>query len=177
MASSGASSPPPPLANQGAEMDGLGIDGHWIGIHDADPRAVPIYRRHYSAKRHSRPKQTFGFMGPGAQLVLMTLDCMALFAWRQNQVRWDEQKGIECTIFRNEGPVLSSELILEAVELAWGRWPGERLFTYVWDAKVGSVNPGYCFKKAGWQTCGRNKDGRLTILEIYPEPVADRAGD
>jgi hypothetical protein len=53
--------------------------------------------------------------------------------------------------------------------LAWQRWPGKRLFTYVWDAKVKSANPGYCFKKAGWQHCGRNADGRLTILEKLPE--------
>jgi hypothetical protein len=31
-----------------------------------------------------------------------------------------------------------------------------------------SANPGYCFKQAGWRTCGRNKDGRLTILERLP---------
>ncbi len=76
--------------------------------------------------------------------------------------------GIECLIFRNEGPILSSTLIREADELAWARWPGERHFTYVWDAKVRSTNPGFCFKRAGWHPCGRNADGRLTILEILP---------
>jgi hypothetical protein len=73
-----------------------------------------------------------------------------------------------CSIFRNEGPLRSSDLILEAEQLAWRRWPGQRLFTYVWPAKVKSVNPGYCFKMAGWQQCGRNKDGRLIILEKLP---------
>jgi hypothetical protein len=75
---------------------------------------------------------------------------------------------VNCAIFRNEGQRLSSDLILAAEEMAWRRWPGERLFTYVWDAKVKSVNPGYCFKMAGWTSCGRNKDGRLTILEKWP---------
>jgi hypothetical protein len=27
---------------------------------------------------------------------------------------------------------------------------------------------GYCFKQAGWRACGRNADGRLTILELLP---------
>jgi hypothetical protein len=25
-----------------------------------------------------------------------------------------------------------------------------------------------CYRKAGWKVAGRNKDGRLTILEILP---------
>jgi len=149
-------------------VNGFGIDGKWIGIKDGDPRAVALYRRHYSQKILRRPKRSNGFMGPGFHMILITLDCHALFTWRENLVRWDDQSGIECTIFRNEGPVLSSELILEAEDLAWRRWPGKRLFTYVWDAKVASVNPGYCFKRAGWKPCGRNADGRLTILEKLP---------
>ena len=102
-------------------------------------------------------------------MTLITATGDALFVWLKNRVeRYDKQVGVNCTVFRNEGPVLSSDLILEAEELAWQRWPGERLFTYVWDAKIESVNPGYCFKKARWTACGRNKDGRLTILEKFP---------
>ena len=101
-------------------------------------------------------------------MVLLTGDCLALFVWQRSTIpRYDEQTGINCSVFRNEGPLLSSMLIVEAMELAWRRWPGERLFTYVAEAKIQSVNPGYCFKKAGWQTCGRNKTGRLTVLECY----------
>ena len=37
--------------------------------------------------------------------------------------------------------------------LAWERWPGERLFTYVDPNKVRSFNPGYCFLRAGWDRC------------------------
>ena len=32
--------------------------------------------------------------------------------------------------------------------------------------KIGSVNPGYCFKKAGWSQVGMNKDGRLILLAV-----------
>ena len=98
-------------------------------------------------------------------MVLLTSDGLGLFVWRLTLIRRDGQLGIECSVFRNEGPLLSSDLILEAEELAWQRWPGQRLFTYIWPAKVKSVNSGYCFKCAGWRQCGRNKDGRLIILE------------
>ena len=172
-------------------MNGLGIDGHWIGIHDADPRAIALYRRHYSSK--SKSNNSHGFIGVGERMVLLTLKGDALFAWhlkitpqerdsrepeKRRKLRGNEPSiynigedrvGLMCSVFRNEGPTLSSELILEAEELAWQRWPGIRLFTYVWDSKVESVNPGYCFKMAGWKTCGRNADGRLTILEKLPE--------
>ena len=148
--------------------NGLGIEGHWIGIHDGDPRAVTLYRRHYSAPRLGRLRYHANqrkFCGPGAHMVLLTSDGLGLFVWRLNLIRQDGQLGMECSVFRNEGPLRSSDLILEAEELAWCRWPGQRLFTYVWPAKVKSINPGYCFKCAGWRQCGRNKDGRLIILE------------
>lgn len=172
---------------------GLGIDGHWIGTHDADPRAVALYRRHYSAQARLHKNHKSGFIGPSERMVLITVDCSALFAWRlmlppderisklarpdrRREKRGNEptqyfgdQTGLMCTIFRNEGYILSSELILEAECLAWQRWPGIRLFTYVWDSKIASVNPGYCFKKAGWKSCGRNADGRMSILEKLPE--------
>ena len=32
-------------------MNGLGIDGNWVGIKDGDPRAVALFNRHYSARR------------------------------------------------------------------------------------------------------------------------------
>jgi hypothetical protein len=145
------------------------VDGYWLPSHRADPRAYALYRRHYSAAKNStsRRTQTSNFMGPGECMVLLTEDCQAVFAWQRNTTqRYDHQTGVICTLFRNEGPVLSSELIREASELARQRWPGERLFTYVADNKIRSTNPGYCFLKAGWRTCGRNADGRLTILEL-----------
>jgi hypothetical protein len=95
----------------------------------------------------------------------MTPDKLALFVWRRNRYRWDGQKGVECTIFRNEGPHLSSELIGDAVELARMKWLDERLFTYVDPKAIKSTDPGHCFKMAGWRKAGRNKSGRLVVLE------------
>lgn len=155
------------------DIKGLGVDGHWIGIRDGDPRAIALYRRHYSyiQRKRCRPSR---LVGGSAHILLLTVDGLAVFGWLERlreEVFTNEsaERGILNTIFRNEGPVQSSDLIREAEELAWGRWPGQRLFTYVWDIKVRSPNPGYSYKSAGWHPCGRNKDGRLTILEKYPE--------
>jgi hypothetical protein len=147
------------------------LGGHWYASWRSDPAAAALYRRHYSAEKNARLGiRDLNFMGPGETLVLLTTRCDALFAWQRNTgPRLDGQEGVICTVFRNEGPVLSSDLIREADEIAWRRWPGTRLFTYVWDAKIRSANPGYCFKMAGWKPCGRNADGRLTILECLPE--------
>lgn len=155
------------------------LDGHWFSVSDKDVRAVDMYRRHYSAgQNRNLPRQRAarqtrregGIAGTGDYLALMTPLCDALFVWKRypNGLSINgAQRGVVCSVFRNEGPTLSSALITEADQLAWQRWPGERLYTYVWDAKIRSTNPGYCFLKAGWRKCGRAKD-RLTILEILP---------
>lgn len=147
---------------------------HWIPILDGDPRAAAIYNRHYSARHYRDGRQRRLFVGPGEKLALLTVDCNALFVWRKFR-SMDGQQGVNCAVFRNESAALSSELIKEACAIAWQRWPGQRLYTYVNDSKVRSCNPGYCFKMAGWQLCGRNKDGKLSILEIIP-PVGRAAG-
>lgn len=90
-------------------------------------------------------------MGPGEKLVLITSDKKALFAWRKNTYRQDGQKGIECSIFRNEGCFPSSLLIETAVKLAREKWGSTaRLFTYVNPSAIKSTTPSYCFLKAGW---------------------------
>jgi hypothetical protein len=76
--------------------------------------------------------------------------------------------GWTCTIFRNETGERSSTLILEAEAalVASGASCGpDGLITYVWDARVRSVNPGACFKHAGWKRTGRSADGRKTLLQ------------
>ena len=137
----------------------------WLQSHDRNPFATALADRHYSRK-HIGAKN--GFVGPGEKLVLMSPDNRALFVWlRANpDYRGDKQKGINCTIFRNESSVLSSKLISEAEAWALKRWPDEkRLFTYVGKTKVKSSKPGWCFIKAGWKIVGENKSGKLVLLE------------
>lgn len=137
--------------------------GAWIAVPDGDARARAIYLRHYSARHYRDGRRRGLFVGPGGKMVLLTPECDALFVWRRF-INDDGQQGVNCAVFRNEGPRLSSDLIREACELAWVRWSGERLYTYVAPRKIRSTNPGYCFLMAGWTVCGQTKGG-LVILE------------
>jgi len=140
----------------------------WIPIRDGDPRALGLYLRHYSARKNGATrlwsKNYNRFAAPGENLILLTPLCDALFVWSKQLYRLDDQYGVNCAVFRNEGPQLSSDLISTASELAWERWPGERLFTFVDSTKIRSSNPGYCFVMAGWRRCGLSNKG-LVILE------------
>ncbi len=147
----------------------------WLPTKDGDVRAFDLFRRHYTFRPYADRRRAdsgyrnrFQFVGPGEKMVLLTADCQALFVWRKF-IDDSGQTGVNCAVFRNEGSELSSRLILEAEHLAWGRWPGERLYTYVNQDKVKSSNPGYCFKKAGWQKCGHTKVKQLLILEKFPD--------
>jgi hypothetical protein len=147
------------------------IAGSWLPVLDGDDRARALASRHYSWRTYRDGRARRLFVGPGEKMVLMTVRCDALFVWRKFIDR-SGQQGVNCSIFRNEGgrgcrnsthSHCSSNLIHQAVLLAWERWPGERLYTYVDRRKV-SANPGYCFICAGWTRCGSTKGG-LLILE------------
>ena len=148
--------------------------------HRADPRALALYKRHYSAAKSApyRQARSLNFVAAGQPLVLLTVAGDACFVWLRNTAeRLDRQRGICCTLFRNEGPLLSSDLVREADALAWARWPDvPRHFTYVDPGKVRSRNPGYCFLRAGWRRCGRSGRG-LLLLQVFPEWVPERASD
>lgn len=154
------------------------FDRYWNRISDADPRAIALYERHYSSGSR-KGSHHHGIAGAGQRLVLMTSESLALFVWKRFLPRsgraasyfW--MTGIWCSIFRNEGHSRSSDMVLEAEEWAWWKWPGETLHTFIDPASVASRNPGYCFKKAGWQ---RRKDiittRGLHVLEKCPESEA-----
>jgi hypothetical protein len=141
----------------------------WLLGKDGNPVGYALYSRHYSASRYSagRKRRRRQFVGPGEKMVLLGFMCAAVFAWQKQRYRRDGQQGVNCTIFRNESPHRSSDMIREAMSLAWERWPGERLFTLVDPRKVQSSNPGYCFLMAGWRKCGQSKNGKL-IFEVLP---------
>jgi hypothetical protein len=151
------------------------FDGYWLGVKDGDPRAFDLFSRHYSYQNYRDGRRNrygyrnrFLIIGPGEKLVLLGVDSRALFGWRRGS---DASQGfcVSCTVFRNESEYRSSDLILEATELAWARWPGERLVTYVDPRAVKSSNPGYCFIKAGWRKCGITKWNKLLIFEKLPD--------
>lgn len=139
----------------------LFADPVWVPIKDGNPTAMGIFMRHYTARER---RKVYQFIGPGEKLALLTPNADALFVWRKF-ISDAGEKGVNCAVFRNESPTRSSDLIREADVIAWQRWPGERLYTYVDPAKVRSVNPGCCFLKAGWRRCGVTASGKI-VLEI-----------
>lgn len=140
-----------------------------IRVPKFEPSAAALADRHYSRRKIGSPQ----FMPPGQTLVLMTETKDAVFGWWRPDPaagikQMNGRDGWTCTIFRNESARLSSELILEAerhlAESGRGCGP-DGMLTYVWDRKVKSKNPGFCFKKAGWKAIGKSADGRKTLLQ------------
>lgn len=147
------------------------ISGPWIQIHDGNKYALDIYSRHYSKYHYKDGRTVNRFVGPGERIVLLSQCGRALFVWRKFK-SMDNQIGINCSVFRNETEIPnklnSSTLIIEAEQIAWARWPEQRLYTYINPKRIKSTNPGYCFKKAGWKLCGVTKKNKLLILEKLP---------
>lgn len=141
--------------------------GTWIEVRDGNATARAIFDRHYSRARYADGRNQDRFVGPGARMVLLTPCARALLVWRKFFSK-DVQDGVNCAVYRNEGAGLSSELLLAGMAAAWSRWPGQRLYTYVNPRRVRSANPGYCFKKAGWNLCGITKTRKLLVLEVSP---------
>lgn len=145
----------------------------WQRVDKFDARAANLADRHYSRRKPGSPQ----FMPPGQTVILLSPDERAVFGWWRPHPdsgipAMNGLDGWTCTIFRNESPVLSSTMILDAERALYqtGCDVGpDGLLTYVWDRKVRSVNPGFCFKQAGWRALGRSADGRKTLLHKEPE--------
>ncbi len=136
-------------------------DKNWLSVLDGDPRAVALYRRHYSCRDPKIDYVRYGFSGKGESAIYLTLDCSALWCWRKVV-----SEGIYCSVFHNEGNILSSQLVREADLLAWQRWEDRRHFTHVNPREVNG--DGKCFKAAGWHKLKEHtKKNKLIILEIF----------
>lgn len=143
----------------------------WVVVPKGNKAAVALADGHYSRRKVGSPQ----FMPPGQTLVLITPDDKAVFGWWRPHpssgiTAMNGLDGWTCTIFRNTGPQRSSDLILAAERELLERYDvgPDGMLTYVWDAKVASDNPGYCFKVAGWRRIGRSQDKRKTLLQKRP---------
>ena len=117
---------------------------------------------HYSRQTPGSPQ----FMPPGETLVLRDSSGRVLFGWLSQMFRADGERGVCCSIFRNETGRCSSAIILEAEQWAIDYWTPRRFFTYVDPTEIKSANPGYCFKMAGWNFVRRTKDGKHLLEKV-----------
>ncbi len=144
----------------------MGFDDRaWIRVTKFDHRALALADRHYSRQSPG----SWQFLPPGETLAMVTRDGRAVWGVCHNMdpvgaMRW------RVTIFRNEGPLLSSDLVREATDATVGYWLrkyGRRPFplqTEVDPAKVRRKrDPGRCFLKAGWRRVGMRRG--LVVLQ------------
>lgn len=143
----------------------LPFSDHLITTTNFDGEMSLLADRHYS-RRTVGARQ---FLYSGRKLILRDADGLVLFGWvfPDPKYRMDNQEGYNCAIFRNESKRRSSEIILEAEEAALTKWGPNRFYTYVDPAKILSLNPGYCFKCAGWKKVWTTASGKI-LLEKNP---------
>ncbi|WNC17879.1 hypothetical protein [Brevibacillus brevis] len=142
--------------------------GMWFVTDKGDRNCRELADRHYSRQSVGNKQ----FCRPGHNLVLRTALADALWVtW--SGIRDDGLDAWECTIFRNESGYLSSDMIRWAVRATlkqWGLPPKDGIITYVDAEKVASRNPGFCFKKAGFQLIGKSKKG-LLLLQLSQRDI------
>ena len=151
---------------------------NWTMSHRFDPRAVPLADRHYSRRKVGSPQ----FVPPGRCLVLLSKDADALWvsSWPfAEYVRHAWAGALVCSLFRNEGPILSSQLIREAVAATrwyWPELPELGMITFVDAGKVRHKrDPGRCYLRAGFRRVGETKGGLVALQMLpadMPEPAA-----
>jgi hypothetical protein len=143
---------------------------YWHLSHRRDVRALPLANAHYNRQKPGSPQ----FVPPGRCLVLLTTHADALWvsSWPFPEFVKHAWPGAwVCSCFRNEGPVLSSLLIREAVACTrwwWPEVPRAGMVTFIDPGKVRRKrDPGRCFLKAGFRPAGRTRGG-LVALQCLP---------
>lgn len=151
----------------------------WQIAHRADPRCVALADRHYSRQKIGTPQ----FVPPGRCLVLYAKTESGEAVWVTS---WPFAEYVKhawagawvCSIFRNEGAALSSLLIRQAVAATrahYGEPPSLGIITFVLPSAIRSINPGACYRKAGWKRAGAAKDGKPCFQQLpadMPPPEA-----
>jgi hypothetical protein len=150
----------------------------WQRSHRADPVGAMLADRHYT-RQHIGSKQ---FVPPGRCFVLRSPagDALWVTSWPYAQYVKHAWAGAwVCSLFRNESPALSSDLIRLAV--AHTRWhlpdvPTLGIVTFIDPAKVRHKRDfGRCYRRAGWREVGATKGGLIALQLLpgdMPEPVA-----
>jgi hypothetical protein len=163
---------------------------YWTETHKGDSRCRVLADRHYSRQNPGHPM----FTRPGYNQVLYCADSVGTAVWVWFRPKWESGiKGtlrkdglfaIECTLFRNETGILSSELIIAACLflLTWERaqdveWP---------DGAITGVNskhtarrrskhalPGKCYREAGWEPFEHRSTERADVWLHYARTSFD----
>lgn len=144
---------------------------HWRLSYRADPVARDIADRHYSRQKPG----TAQFVPPGRCLVLVSNDESAYWvtSWPFGEYVKHAWPGAWiCSAFRNEGKILSSELITDAVaatRFEFGEPPVSGMITFIDTGKVRRKRDwGRCYIKAGFRRLEEKTKGGLVVVQMLP---------
>ncbi len=146
----------------------------WRESHRADRAAVALADRHYNRQHVGSPQ----FVPPGRNLCFVTEDDKSVWttSWPFAEYVKHAWAGAWVnSIFRNEGPRLSSELILEAIACTRWTWepPELGIITFVDAGKVSPKrDPGRCYRRAGFEHVGFTKGG-LWAFQLLPDAMPE----
>lgn len=144
-------------------------------VKPTEPIVLEMVRSHYShrASCEQRPRtiKTSKTWWSNARLVVFSdPERTLVFAWQwpKDGIRKDGQNGFNNTLFHRSDrcTYLASDIILAAEVAVVDHWGENRAYTYIDADKVASVNPGYCYKVAGWRFVKLSKTGK-PLLEKY----------
>jgi hypothetical protein len=141
----------------------------WVDSHRADKESAKIADRHYNRQKVGSPQfvppgRCKVFKGNGFPAVWVTSWPFAQYVKHQWGGAWVN------SLFRNESYIPSSLLILCAVIKTSTMWkpPDLGIITFVNTKKIRSVNPGCCYKHAGFTHVGYTKGG-LMAFQLLPK--------
>lgn len=151
----------------------------WFKSTRTDDAVRPLADRHYNRQTPGAR----GFAPPGRCLVLKTQACDAFWitSWPYAQYVKHAWPGAWiCSAFRNEGPLLSSFLIHEALQAThayYGAPPAIGIVTFVDPTKTKRKrDPGRCFRKAGFHPAGKTVGGLVALwMPPWEVPAATPA--
>lgn len=156
---------------QGGDYVRSSVEALWRLSWKADPRGRPLADRHYNRRKPG----ALQFAPPARTCVLLTEAADALWITiHQNYTRHAWPGAWVCSLFRNEGPILSSRLIVSAVAATrakFGAPPPHGIVTMVDPEKTRRKrDPGRCFRKAGFREVGTTERG-LIVLQMAPDEM------
>jgi hypothetical protein len=150
--------------------------------HRFDRRALPLADAHYNRQKPGSPQ----FVPPGRCVVLLTpgADALWVSSWPFSEFTKHAWAGSWVnSLFRNESPHLSSDLIREAVAATRSFWEPPKphgMVTFIDRRKTRSKrDTGYCYLMAGWEPCGRTAGGLYALRQtpdrmpsaVRPKPM------
>jgi hypothetical protein len=138
-------------------------------VKPTEPAILEIVRAHYSHRdnieKRPRTEKTSKTWWSNARLVVFSdVERTLVFAWQwpKDGIRKDGQNGYNNTLFHRseQCSYKASDIILAAERAVVDHWGPNRAYTYVDADKIQSVNPGYCYKMAGWKFIKVSKSGK-----------------